>query len=440
MIFRFSSESNRNRHIARAHRNRRISTDSPSLESTVDSSKTSQVTENANLEAQASSSSSEGTSEHPVVRKKSDRIRVDEPQPEKRSRVKVDMFEKIDGLSEEDSIKAKAVAALRALNSRDRRTRNGFSGNNGPVLWTGVSRNKTRGNNSEERFRFPRARKTPPPENRFASLVEKKKKRGNEGVTKGKTKENIEEVREATPPLSVPVSLSLDVYDFQEDAEQTKPLGGYGTRGGVPGKPESSDQQDEVSVRDGMEVATNDAVEPVIHSSANTVGETMDEVSQSSQEIVVPASKPQCRVKKRLFVKKKRWHRIIVDSGEETSDAETSAELKRKEDRGIKRRHSVPSGVLVEDRQHSKKTKTKQPSRGSPKRSTKTDLLMSVFAKSRQRSNITSATRPAPLFNRSYKTYESESDSSSINMGNVGASSEDEGKRPSSRRKKTSAL
>ena len=166
---RFSSESNRNRHIARAHRNiqyRRLSTDS-----TVTTEENTQPVTSQGTEMSVTPPPCEMVPEPPEP------AQVEEPPLERRTRVKVDMIDKVDGLNEEESIKAKAVAALRALNSKDRRTRNGFAGNNGPVLWTSVSRNKSRGNNSEERFRFPLVRKTPPSVNRFASLAEKKKKR-----------------------------------------------------------------------------------------------------------------------------------------------------------------------------------------------------------------------------------------------------------------------
>ncbi|KAJ9592589.1 hypothetical protein L9F63_015727, partial [Diploptera punctata] len=413
---RFSSESNRNRHIAKAHRsgqNRRLSTDSLG----------EQTTENSQPET-VNSSPSETVAEQPEFTKKPEPAPVEEPPPEKRTRTKIDIIANVDNLNE-DSIKAKAVAALKALNSKDRRTRNGFSGNNGPVLWTGVSRNKSRSNNSEERFRFPSVRKTPPSVNRFASLAEKKKNRvvgSSSHELTARAKENIEEeLDKSTSVTNVNIPISYDVYEFQDEVEQVKPLGEYGLRGGAPAKPGGSDQRDEApqdsysmeNISDSADAGINDAVSRISEeeSSEEPISEKV------VKNTVASRSKPKHTVKKRLLSRKKRWHRIIVDSGEETSDAEM-LETRKEEGRGVKRRHTVPSGVKVEDRQRGKKTKSKQPSRGNQKRTTKTDLLMSVFAKSRQR------TAGVPLFSSSYKNYESESDSSSL-AANLGVSSDD---------------
>jgi len=130
-----------------------------------------------------------------------------------------------------------------------------------------------------------------------------------------------------------------------------------------------------------------------------------------------------------------------------------NSEHQTEEGRGIKKRHVVPcfSGVLVEDRQCRKRAKTaKQPSKGSSRRSTKTDLLMSVFAKSRQRNSYIntaaaghSVSAQPPFCNtsfsgshRSVRTFgniaeaESESDSgslaTSVSTGNLAMSSDDE--------------
>jgi hypothetical protein len=130
-----------------------------------------------------------------------------------------------------------------------------------------------------------------------------------------------------------------------------------------------------------------------------------------------------------------------------------NSEHRTEEGRGIKKRRVVPclSGVLVEDRQCRKRAKTaKQPSKGSSRRSTKTDLLMSVFAKSRQRNSYINAAAAGhsvsaqpPFCNTSFSgshrsvgTFgniaeaESESDSgslaTSVSTGNLAASSDDE--------------
>lgn len=343
--------------------------------------------------------------------------------------------ESLCGANDEDSIKAKAVAALRALNARDRRIRNGLPGTIGAAMWSGVSRKKSRGLDSDVRFRFPSVRKTPLSTNRFASLEEKKKKTVSNMVkceTMSQPNGGTEENRQQTPPslpLDVAVSRSYDIYEFHDEAEQVRPPSEFGLaefRLRAPlGKfvtdtgPSSDVEESKVAEWDSLLKDT----QPVLGHEGVSSPAVLEDLENTEQEVFKPlrlseeTPKPKFShsSRKHHSSKKKRWHRIIVDSEEDTSDTDTVAERhetrrvaldqrlnnhrerekcidleqRYEEGRGVKRHH-VPclSGVLVEDRQCGKRGKTaRKPSKGSSKRATKTDLLMSVFAKSRQRNN-----------------------------------------------------
>ncbi|XP_021934548.1 uncharacterized protein LOC110837065 isoform X3 [Zootermopsis nevadensis] len=343
--------------------------------------------------------------------------------------------ESLCGANDEDSIKAKAVAALRALNARDRRIRNGLPGTIGAAMWSGVSRKKSRGLDSDVRFRFPSVRKTPLSTNRYASLEEKKKKTVSNMVkceTMSQPNGGTEENRQQTPPslpLDVAVSRSYDIYEFHDEAEQVRPPSEFGLaefRLRAPlGKfvtdtgPSSDVEESKVAEWDSLLKDT----QPVLGHEGVSSPAVLEDLENTEQEVFKPlrlseeTPKPKFShsSRKHHSSKKKRWHRIIVDSEEDTSDTDTVAERhetrrvaldqrlnnhrerekcidleqRYEEGRGVKRHH-VPclSGVLVEDRQCGKRGKTaRKPSKGSSKRATKTDLLMSVFAKSRQRNN-----------------------------------------------------
>jgi len=419
--------------------------------------------------------------------------------------------ESLCGVNDEDSIKAKAVAALRALNARDRRIRNGLPGTVGAAMWSGVSRKKSRGLNSDDRFRFPLVRKTPPSTNRFASLEEKKKKNISSMVkyeAMNQSKESSEEERQELPtmPLNPAISISYDIYEFQDEVEQVQPPSEFGLAefrlrapvGKVASQESGADMGPSSDVEESrtadwdslLRNTAGKAVDPQPLSEQKEEGYTsviLEALGNTKKKVLKPLMLSEQNPKpkhnhssgKNESTKKKRWHRIIVDSGEDTSDTETVAEphdihrvaldqrfdnhrereksveseQRSEEGKGIKRRRVMPclSGVLVEDRQCGKRAKTvKHPSKGGSKRSTKTDLLMSVFAKSRQRniSNntvVTGHSVPAktPFCStsllgpyRSVGTYdsiagaESESDSGSLatsgSTGNLAMSSDDE--------------
>lgn len=592
MFHRFSSKSNRNRHVARAHRGQqhhRLSTDSPleltriaspltsseSIVSEIDTdnlplsirisnfssearptdgepcklqliaastvdSETSPVTEK-----DPSSQMGEGSSatilqekDHMVgtpcnsvgeeeqerakltvkrstgLGERQDREQFEYSKTHWRSSPKAEVFrprsENSGSVNDEDSIKAKAVAALRALNARDRRIRNGLPGSIGAALWSGVSRKKSRGLNSDDRFRFPLVRKTPPSTNRFASLAEKKKKNVSRMVkfeAMSRSKENSEEGRQELPtmPPNAASPMSYDVYEFQDEVEQVQhpsefglaefrlrtPVGKIASQdSGADTGPVSDVEESKVAEWESLQRdTTGEAVDPqplseqkeekCTHVIQNVLENTKKKVRKplklSEQN---PKLKHNHISRKRENSKKRRWHRIIVVSGEDTSDTETGVEPhdihrvtldqkldnhreieksvnlehRSEEGRGSKRRHVMPclSGVLVEDRQHGKRSKKAKPSRSGSKRSTKTELLMSVFAKSRQRNNsinTLAATHSVPAktpfcstsLSEPYRSVgpfgsiagaESESDSASlatsVSAGNFAISSDDE--------------
>lgn len=586
MFHRFSSESNRNRHTARAHRghHRRLSTDSPleltrlsspltSSESTVSEidtdsmplsirmsnfrsqprpgdsepcssqltastggSGTSMVTQqNCSSVKGVSNLKGEGCSVARVQgTDQTARTPGNSGEEEEQARVTVAVTRSTDvgrvrdqgrltqwrngmkseasqlrpenlcSMNDEDSIKAKAVAALRALNARDKRIRNGLPGTIGAALWSGASRKKSKGLNSDDRFRFPLVRKTPPSTNRFASLAEKKKKYISstakfEAISQ--SKECPEEERQKVPAvsLSAAIPFSYDIYEFQDEVDLVQrpselrlrtSVGKVGSQDSGADTGPSSDLEESRMVewnsvlRDPQPLSKQKGEECTSveqHTLENPKRKLFQSLKLSEQD-----SSHKSRLKhshsnrKCESGKKKRWHRIIVDSGDDTSDTETVAEPhdtyrvaldqrlsnhmegekyvnsehKTEEDRSIKRRHVVPcfAGVLVEDRQCRKRAKTaKQPSKGSSRRSTKTDLLMSVFAKSRQRNSYINTAAAAghsvsaqpPFCNtsfsgshRSVRTFgniaeaESESDSgslaTSVSTGNLAMSSDDE--------------
>jgi hypothetical protein len=447
--------------------------------------------------------------------KRQDREQFESSKTHWRSIMKSEVFhprsEDFGSVNDEDIIKAKAVAALRALNARDRRIRNGLPGSIGAALWSGVSRKKSRGLNSDDRFRFPLVRKTPPSTNRFASLAEKKKKNIASMVkfeAMSQTKENPEEGRLGVPiiPPNAAIPMSYDIYEFQDEVEQVQrpsefglaefrlrtPVGKIASQdSGADTGPISDMERNRVTEWDSLQKdPTEEAVDPRplleqkeerrTHVIQNVVENTKKKVLKPlklSEQI--PRLKHSRVSRKRESSKKRRWHRIIVVSGEDTSDTETvvepcdirraaldqkldnhrdreksvNVEHRSEESRGFMRRHIMPclSGVLVEDRQrgrHSKKAK--QPSRSGSKRSTKTELLMSVFAKSRQRNssvNTVASAQSVPgktpfcstSFSGPYRSVgpfgstagaESESDSgslaTSISAGNFAISSDDE--------------
>ncbi|XP_069700408.1 uncharacterized protein [Periplaneta americana] len=331
--------------------------------------------------------------------------------------------EMLSGVSDEESIKAKAVAALRALNARDKRIKSGLPGTFGAGMWSGNSRKKSKGPNSDDRFRFPLVRKTPPSTNRFASLAEKKKKTAS-GTVKfeaiSQAKESAEEEQQVLKvPQNAAIRTSYDVYEFQDEVEQVQPLAEYGLR--APCGKGGADSEDVGPSSDVEEGKKEEQIE--VERDQAKVREEVPALQDLTKGTV--RKKPSEHKSKHVHSnKKKRWHRIIVDSGEDTTDTETVTEtrdthrtaldqkldnLREREKsanteqrseagRGVKRRRVVPclSGVLVEDRQCEKRAKTvKQPSKGGSKRSTKTDLLMSVFAKSRQRNNSNNGATPA---------------------------------------------
>jgi hypothetical protein len=364
--------------------------------------------------------------------------------------------ESLCGVNDEDSIKAKAVAALRALNARDKRIRNGLPGTIGAAMWSGVSRRKSRGLNSDDRFRFPLVRKTPPSTNRFASLAEKKKKNVSSSMVKSEAisqpKGSTEEDRREMPSAPA-IPISYDIYEFQDEAEQVRPPSEFGLaefrlraplgKVGADTGPSSDVEEGKIAEWDNLlKDTTGKAVDPQPLSEQKgvfTPAVLLEALENTKQKVLKPLKLSEQNTKEKVFKplrrseqnpkpksshsgrkhqssKKKRWHRIIVDSGEDTSDTDTVAEphdihrvaldqrldnhrerekyinseQRCEEGRSMKRRHMVPclSGVLVEDRQCGKRAKTaRKPSKGGSKRATKTDLLMSVFAKSRQRIN-----------------------------------------------------
>jgi hypothetical protein len=426
-----------------------------------------------------------------------------------RSSLKAEEFhrrsESVGSVNDEDSIKAKAVAALRALNARDRRIRNGLPGSIGAALWSGVSRKKSRGLNSDDRFRFPLVRKTPPSTNRFASLAEKKKKNiANMAKFEAmsQSKENPEEGRHR----NAAIPMSYDIYEFQDEVEQVQRPSEFGlaefrlrTPAGKIASQDSGADTGPISDVEKSKVAdwdslhkdtTEEAVEPepLLEQKEERGTHVMQNVLKNTKKKVlkplklseqIPRLKHGHVSRKRESSKKRRWHRIIVVSGEDTSDTETvvephdirraaldqkldnhrereksvNLEHRSKGGRGSMRRHIMPclSGVLVEDRQRGRHSKrAKQPSRSGSKRSTKTELLMSVFAKSRQRNNSinTAATAQSVPGKTSFCSTsfsgpcrsvgpfgstagaESESDSgslaTSVSAGNFAVSSDDE--------------
>ncbi|PNF32557.1 hypothetical protein B7P43_G00341 [Cryptotermes secundus] len=447
--------------------------------------------------------------------KRQDREQFEYSKTHWRSSLKADVFrprsENSGSVSDEDSIKAKAVAALRALNARDRRIRNGLPGSIGAALWSGVSRKKSRGLNSDDRFRFPLVRKTPPSINRFASLAEKKKKNVSRMVkleAMSWSKENPEEGRKElqTMPASAASPVSYDVYEFQDEVEQAQhpselglaefrlrtPVGKIASQdNGADTGPISDVEESKVAEWESLQRdPTRKAVDPqpfseqkeerCTHDIQNVLENTKKKVLKSLKlSEQNPRLKHNHISRKHESSKKRRWHRIIVVSGEDTSDTETGVEPhdirsvaldqkldnhkdrekslnlehRSEEGRGSKRRHMMPclSGVLVEDRQRGKRSKKAKPPRNGSKRSTKTELLMSVFAKSRQRNNsvnnTVAATHSVPAktpfcsasLSEPYRSVgpfgsiagaESESDSgslaTSVSAGNLAISSDDE--------------
>lgn len=428
--------------------------------------------------------------------------------------------ESLCSVSDEDSIKAKAVAALRALNARDRRIRNGLPGTIGAAMWSGVSRKKSRGLNSDDRFRFPLVRKTPPSTNRFASLAEKKKKNLSSMVkseTISQPKENTAEIRQEIPsmPLNAASPVCYDIYEFQDEPEQVQPSSEFGLAefrlrapvgkvgadtGPISEVEESRKTECNSLLKDPAKKAVEcqplseqkgtftPVVQEALENTKQKVLKPLKLLEQIAKEKALKPLKPSEENPKPKFnhssrkhhkSKKKRWHRIIVDSEDDTSDTDAMAEShdthrialdqrldnhrERKksvnskqqceESGSIKRRHVVPclSGVLVEDRQCEKRAKTaRKPSKSGSKRATKTDLLMSVFAKSRQRNSsvnsvATGCSVPAksPFCStllgpyRSVETVgsragamtrsDSVSSATSGSAGNFGMSSDDEG-------------
>jgi hypothetical protein len=361
------------------------------------------------------------------------------------------------GVNDEDSIKAKAVAALRALNARDRRIRNGLPGTIGAAMWSGVSRRKSRGLNSDDRFRFPLVRKTPPSTNRFASLAEKKKKNVSGAVkieAMSQPKGNTEEDRQEMPSVSqsAVIPISHDVYEFKDEAEQVLPPSEFGLaefrlrtpvgKVGADAGPSSDVEESKIAEWDSLlKDVTETAVDPQPLSEEEGIctPAVLEALENSEEKVHKPLKLSERNTKEKVFKplrsseenlkqkfsqssrkhqssKKKRWHRIIVDSGEDTSDTDTvtephdthrvalderldnhregekcvNSDQQCEEGRGIKRPLIMPclSGVLVEDRQCGKQVKTaRKPSKCGSKRATKTDLLRFVFAKSRQRIN-----------------------------------------------------
>ena len=586
MFHRFSSESNRNRHIAKAHRghHRRLSTDSPleltrlsspltSSESTVSEvdtdsmplsirmsnfrsqprpgdnepcsshvitastvgSETSLVTQQncssvkdvSNLKGEGCSvarvqgtDQTAGTTGNGGEEEEQERVtvavtrstdvgrgrdqgRLTQWRNGMKSEASQLRPENLCSANDEDSIKAKAVAALRALNARDKRIRNGLPGTIGAALWSGASRKKSKGLNSDDRFRFPLVRKTPPSTNRFASLAEKKKKYISstakfEAVSQ--SKECPEEDRRKVPAMSLSAAIpfSYDIYEFQDEVDQVQrpselrlrtPVGKVGSQDSGADTGPSSDLEEsrmaewDSVLRDPQPLSEQKGEECTSveqHNLENPKRKLLQSLKLSEQNASHKTRLKHSHSNRKCESgKKKRWHRIIVDSGDDTSDTETVAEPhdtyrvaldqrlnnhtegekyvnsehQTEKGRGIKRRHVVPcfSGVLVEDRQCRKRAKTaKQPSKGSSRRSTKTDLLMSVFAKSRQRNSYIntaaaghSVSAQPPFCNtsfsgshRSVRTFgniaeaESESDSgsraTSVSTGNLALSSDDE--------------
>lgn len=586
MFYRFTSESNRNRHIARAHRgrHRRLSTDTPleltriaspltSSESTVSEVDTDSMplsVRMTNLSSEPTQGNSEPCSSQLVAASSVDSetlvvtkqncssvkdvlnlkgescsmARVQgtdhtaqtsgnnrEEQEQERATVAItrstDMGrvqdqgrltpcrnsikseasqlrpESVCGVNDEDSIKAKAVAALRALNARDKRIRNGLPGTIGAALWSGASRKKSKGMNCDDRFRFPLVRKTPPSTNRFASLAEKKKKYMSSTVkfeAISRSKECPEDGRREVSAMSLnaAIPITYDIYEFQDEVEQVQrpselrlrtPVGKAGSQDSGADTGPSSDLEESRMAEWGSPLSDAQPLsEPKGEECGSVERHTLENPKRKllkSLKLSEQNSSHKTRLKhghssrKCESGKKKRWHRIIVDSGDDTTDTETVAEPhdtyrvaldqrlsnhregekyvnsehQIEEERGIKRRHVVPclSGVLVEDRQCVKRGRAeKQLSKGSSRRSTKTDLLMSVFAKSRQRNSYINAAAAGhqisvepPLSNtsfsgsyRSVRTFgniaeaESESDSgslaTSVSTGNLAVSSDDE--------------
>jgi hypothetical protein len=420
--------------------------------------------------------------------------------------------ENFGSLDDEDSIKAKAVAALRALNARDRRIRNGLPGSIAAALWSGISRKKSKGLNSDDRFRFPLVRKTPPSTNRFASLAEKKKKNISSVVkfeAMSRSKESAEKRKQEIPiiPPNAGIPMSYDIYEFQDEVEQAQRPSEFGlaefrlrTPTGKTASQDSGTDTGPISYMEKSKAAEWDSLQkdttretfelqPLLEQKEERCTHVIQNVLENTKKKILKPPKLSEKIsrlkhnrvnRKHESSKKRRWHRIIVVSGEDTSDTETvvepcdirrlaldrkvdnhkgreqSVNLDHRSDEGrgsMKRRHVIPclSGVLVEDRQcgkHSKKVK--QPSRNGSKRSTKTELLMSVFAKSRQRNisiNTAAAAHSVPAktafcsssFSGQFRSVEpfvstaeaeSESDSgsfaTSISTGNVTVSSDDE--------------
>jgi hypothetical protein len=341
-------------------------------------------------------------------------------------------------------------------------------------------------------------------------LAEKKKKNVSSVVkfeAMSQSKESPEDERQEVPtmPVNVSIPMSYDVYEFQDEVEQVQrpsefglaefrlrtPVGKVASQdSGIGTGPISDVEESKIVEWDSLRRgSTREAVDPqpLSEQKEERCSPVMQNALERTKKILKPLklSEQNPRLKhnhvsrKHESSKKRRWHRIIVDSGEDTSDTETVVEphdirrvaLDQKldnhrereksvnldhrsvEGRGTKKRHAMPclSGVLVEDRQCGKRSKkAKQPSRSGSKLSTKTHLLMSVFAKSRQRNSsinsvATGRSVPAktPFCSTSlsgpYRSVgpfgstagaESESDSgslaTSVPAGNLAMSSDDE--------------